>query len=143
MSVISLLQLVVPIAQIKYLDEVLVLLFSVSFWDILQWVKWHLEMQKHLGALHLLCSHSYYLVGLLIRVWALVAQGLVMHCFMVLVVWVLHPWRPLFVFSIDSFRSLFRFGSRLLGVGLMNATYENLYQIIIGKLYMATDLGFF
>ncbi|VGO18261.1 lipopolysaccharide biosynthesis protein [Pontiella sulfatireligans] len=76
-------------------------------------------------------------------VWALVVQGLVMHGTMVLVVWVLHPWRPLFAFSIASFKSLFRFGSRLLCVGMMNATYQNLYQLIIGKLYTATDLGFF
>jgi len=76
-------------------------------------------------------------------VWALVAQGLVMNCTMVLLIWVLHPWRPLFVFSTDSFKSLFGFGSRLLGVGLMNAIFQNLYQLIIGKIYSASELGFF
>ncbi len=76
-------------------------------------------------------------------VWALVAQCLVMNVVMILVIWILHPWRPLFVFSIRSFKTLFGFGSRLLGCSLMTAVFENMYQLIIGKLYSATELGLF
>ncbi len=76
-------------------------------------------------------------------VWALVVQGLVMNGVMVLMLWILHPWRPLFVFNVHSFKTLFGFGSRLLSCSLMTALFENIYQLIIGKLYSATELGFF
>lgn len=76
-------------------------------------------------------------------VWALVAQGLVLNASMAVMLWILHPWRPLFVFSIDSFKELFGFGSRLLGCSLMTAVFENIYRLIIGKVYSATELGFF
>ena len=76
-------------------------------------------------------------------VWSLVALQLVSNLTRVVVIWTVHSWRPLFVFSIASFKSLFSFGSRLLGCSLMNAVFENIYQLIIGRIYTATDLGFF
>ena len=76
-------------------------------------------------------------------VWSLVALGLVMNLVKIVVIWIIHPWRPAFIFSKASFRSLFGFGSRLLGSSLMIAIHENIYQLIIGKIYTATDLGFF
>ena len=76
-------------------------------------------------------------------VWALVALGLGVNFSRVIFVWILHAWRPAFIFSWDSFKSLFGFGSRLLGASLMTAIYENIYQLIIGKMYTASDLGFF
>lgn len=76
-------------------------------------------------------------------VWSLVVQGLVMNGSMAIMLWILHSWRPLFGFSIDSFKELFGFGSRLLVCSLMTAVFENIYRLIIGKVYSATELGFF
>jgi teichuronic acid exporter len=38
---------------------------------------------------------------------------------------------------------MFGFGSRLLASGLLNQIFENIYPLVIGKLFSATDLGFF
>jgi O-antigen/teichoic acid export membrane protein len=38
---------------------------------------------------------------------------------------------------------MFKFGSRLLGSGLLNQVFDNIYLLVIGKLFSATDLGFF
>lgn len=76
-------------------------------------------------------------------VWALVLQGLVMNGVRTAGLWVVHPWRPKFVFSEASFRNLWKFGSNLLFSGLLNAVFENIYLVVIGKIYSPAQLGFY
>ncbi|OWV21579.1 lipopolysaccharide biosynthesis protein [Fibrobacter sp. UWB2] len=52
-------------------------------------------------------------------------------------------WFPSFVFSKESFRSLFGFGSKLLVASIISSIYSNLYNIVIGKQYSASNLGFY
>ena len=42
---------------------------------------------------------------------------------------------------LESFRELFSFGSKLLASGLLDTTYNNIYPIVIGKVFSAGDLG--
>lgn len=76
-------------------------------------------------------------------VWALVIQNLSRTILMNIGFWLQSHWRPKAVFSESSFKELFGFGSKLLLSGLINAVSENLYAIIIGKLYNAKSLGFY
>lgn len=76
-------------------------------------------------------------------VWALVVQNLSKNVLMNIGFWMLSNWRPMPVFSERSFKELFGFGSKLLASALINAVSENLYAIIIGKLYNAKSLGFY
>lgn len=50
---------------------------------------------------------------------------------------------PLKVFSFESFKKLFAFGSKLLASGLLDTIYRNIYTIVIGKKFASTDLGYF
>ena len=88
------------------------------------------------------------LIGLFVAwrgygVWALVAQNLSRTFFMNTALWFFSNWRPQIVFSKSSFQELFGFGSKLLLSGLINTVSENLYAIVIGKLYSAKSLGFY
>jgi O-antigen/teichoic acid export membrane protein len=76
-------------------------------------------------------------------VWALVIQILANNAIRTLMLWIVHPWRPAFLFSTASFRTLFKFGSNLLLSGLSNTIFNNIYLLIIGKLYSATALGYY
>ncbi len=76
-------------------------------------------------------------------VWALVIQGIVMGGVRTVGLWVVHPWRPAFIFSGESFRTLWKFGSNLLFTGLLNTFFDNIYLVIIGKGYSAAALGFY
>lgn len=76
-------------------------------------------------------------------VWSLVVQGLVMNGVRTLGLWVVHSWRPAFVFSGESFRTLWKFGSNLLFSGLLNTFFDNIYLVIIGRVYSVVDLGFY
>lgn len=76
-------------------------------------------------------------------VWALVIQNISKNLMVNVGFWLQSSWRPGRVFSQTAFRELFGFGSKLLLSSLINAISENLYAIIIGKLYNAKSLGFY
>ena len=76
-------------------------------------------------------------------VWALVAQGLFNSAVDTLILWITVRWRPKLMFSSERFRGLFSFGWKLLVSQLIDTVYNNLRQLIIGKLYNADNLAFY
>lgn len=74
-------------------------------------------------------------------VWALVCQQLVNLGINTLLLWIFSKWKPMRTYSWKSFRELFSFGSKLLASGLLDTTYNNIYPIVIGKVFSAGDLG--
>jgi teichuronic acid exporter len=76
-------------------------------------------------------------------VWALVIQSLISNGMNTFFLWFFSKWIPMAIFSKESFSSLFSFGSKLLVAGLLNTIFINIYLIVIGKVYNATDLGFY
>jgi len=76
-------------------------------------------------------------------VWSLVAQSLANSLFQTTFLWVFTTWRPSLVFSFNSLRGMFRFGSRLLASGLLDTVFQNIYIVVIGKIFSPADLGFY
>lgn len=76
-------------------------------------------------------------------VWSLVIQQISSTLFQTIFLWFFNTWRPALVFSLNSLREMFGFGSRVLASGLLNKIFDNIYLVVIGKLFSATDLGFF
>ena len=76
-------------------------------------------------------------------VWSLVAQTLSFAIANTLALNFYVRWYPKTGFSTQSFNYLFSFGSKLLLSGLIDTIYNNLYQIIIGKLFSPGQLGLF
>lgn len=76
-------------------------------------------------------------------VWAIVAQQLVNLGLNTSLLWIFARWRPKAKFSMESFRELFAFGSKLLVSGILDTLYRNIYLIIIGKLFTASKLGYY
>jgi O-antigen/teichoic acid export membrane protein len=76
-------------------------------------------------------------------VWSLVAQQVLSSFFRTILLWLMNKWRPALVFSITSLRSMFGFGSRILASGLIDQIFNNIYLLVIGKLFSSADLGFF
>lgn len=74
-------------------------------------------------------------------VWSLVGQQLTRQLFNTVFLWFFCRWRPLWEFSIQSFKELFGFGSKLLASGLIDTIYKDIYSLIIGRFYSAADLG--
>lgn len=76
-------------------------------------------------------------------VWALVFQSIISQATNTIFLWTYCKWKPLWVFSWDSFHSLFSFGSKLLLSNLLNTFYNNLSSIVIGRFFSAKDLGYY
>lgn len=84
----------------------------------------------------LLAYHGY-------GVWSLVFKMLLSFTITSLLLWILNSWKPKLVFSMKSFKELFSFGYKLLLSGSLNKIYKNIFYVIIGKYFTATDLGYY
>lgn len=76
-------------------------------------------------------------------VWALVAQQLVNVTMSTIILWFTVKWRPQLAFSFSRLKSLFSFGWKLLVSALIDTVYNDIRQLIIGKLYSESDLAFY
>ncbi|PSW62342.1 flippase [Photobacterium kishitanii] len=76
-------------------------------------------------------------------VWALIFQSLSFNVINVVLLNIANPWKPKCGFSKSSFDVLFGFGSKVLAASLIGTFFDNLYKIIIGKLFVSADLGIF
>ena len=76
-------------------------------------------------------------------VWSLVYQSVASTAIRAILLWIITHWRPQNKFSLQSFRYLFGFGSKILLSSLLHTIYVNPTTIIIGKLYSAKDLGYY
>lgn len=76
-------------------------------------------------------------------VWALVGQVLIQSVINLLYLVIRYRWFPTTGFSIDSFKELGSYGSRLLASSLLHTLYTQLTTFIIGKFFSAKTLGFY
>ncbi len=76
-------------------------------------------------------------------VWAIVWYQLTNLAVNVGLLWLFSKWRPKWLYSWRSFRELFGFGSKLALSGIISTIYDNVYLIVIGKVFSASDLGYY
>lgn len=89
------------------------------------------------GAIGILCAYK----GM--GPWALVAQSLASATIATALTLAFVRWMPRLIFSSESFKRLFSYSSKLLGSQLIQTVYTNVYPMIIGKKYAASDVGYF
>ncbi|WP_165253195.1 lipopolysaccharide biosynthesis protein [Adlercreutzia sp. ZJ304] len=74
--------------------------------------------------------------------WALVAQQLIYQLVNCCVLALQVSWRPRLVFSASRAKRFFSFGWKLLASGLLDVGYQSLSDLVIGKQFSATQLGY-
>lgn len=74
-------------------------------------------------------------------VWSLVGQQLSRQLLNTLFLWIYCKWRPMWEFSVQSFKELFGFGSKLLLSGLLDTVFKEIYSLVIGRCYTSAQLG--
>ncbi len=89
------------------------------------------------GGVGIYMAHSGY------GVWSIVWYQLANLTINALLLWILSKWRPKWLYSWKSFRELFGFGSKLAVSGVIDTLYNNIYLIVIGKVFNAADLGYY
>lgn len=76
-------------------------------------------------------------------VWALVAQQIFNTTVDTIILWITVKWRPKKVFSFTRLKKLFSYGWKLLVSSLLDTVYNNVRQLIIGKIYSSSDLAYY
>ena len=76
-------------------------------------------------------------------VWALVAQQLFNVTIDTIVLWITVKWRPRKQFSFQRLKGLYSFGWKLLVSSLLETVYQNIRQLIIGKIYSTESLAYY
>lgn len=75
--------------------------------------------------------------------WALVSSTVAGGVVSVLSGWYWVGWRPKPMFSFSAVRKLFSFGWKYSASWLMSIMYDNIYGMVIGKVYTPTDFAFY
>ena len=76
-------------------------------------------------------------------VWSLVAQLMSASFLNTVLLWIFNKWRPTFEFSFGSIKKLIGFSSRVFLSGLLIQFFRALDNAVIGKIFSASDLGFY
>lgn len=106
-------------------------------------IKVDFKTPTKISIISLLCSGS---VGIALAyagygVWAIAWQFVVNKIVNVILIWFYSSWRPKLVFSKHSLQYMWSFGYKMVLSALLDTLYRNIYQIIIGKVFSAKDLG--
>jgi O-antigen/teichoic acid export membrane protein len=76
-------------------------------------------------------------------VWALVGQYLFNTIIDTIVLWYTVNWRPKWQFSWKRLKVLLGFGSKILAIAVTTTIYEDIRQLLIGKIYTTSDLAYY
>lgn len=76
-------------------------------------------------------------------VWSLAISQALTALMRVILLWSWTNWYPNGYWNRLSFSYLWSYGSKLLLAGLIDTIYQNIYPLIIGKVYSASSLGFY
>lgn len=82
---------------------------------------------------------AYYGLG----VWSLVIQSLTNRSLSTAGLWFLTKWKPSLQISKDSFKEMFSFGSWVLFASIIRKIFDNIYILVIGKVFTTGDLGLY
>lgn len=74
-------------------------------------------------------------------VWSLVALQISRAGITALLLWLFSEWKPSLRFSWSSLKEMFAFGGRLQLASIIGIVWNEIYSIIIGKVYTASVLG--
>ncbi len=73
--------------------------------------------------------------------WALVFSGLVSSLIGLIQTWWVVKWLPKAHFSKESFRYLWNYGNKIMGVSFINVLYANIVPVLVGKFSGTRELG--
>ena len=90
-----------------------------------------------IGAAVVGVAMAYYGFG----VWALVTQQIFNATVDTIILWITVKWRPKWMFSWKRLKGLLSYGWKLLASALLDTVYNNLRQLLIGRLYTTADLA--
>lgn len=101
---------------------------------------------KTLTTISVVCKFTTGLLGVAMAfsgygIWSLVVPPILSSIVSIVIMYCVVRWIPKERWSKDSFKYLWGFGSKMLLSYLIGIIYENIYTIVIGKVFSAAQLG--
>lgn len=134
---------------LKTIIYVSALSFIIRGFTSIHFAKLNIDLRfSTLSKIHLVGHFVAGITGVLLAyfgfgIWALVFQGIASSLITGIVVWICSGLKPSIAFSTKSFKRLFSYGGNMLGSGLINVVYGNLYTLVIGKGFSPAAVGFY
>ena len=134
---------------LKTIIYVSALSFIIRGFTSIHFAKLNIDLRfSTLSKIHLVGHFVAGITGVLLAyfgfgIWALVFQGIASSLITGVVVWICSGLKPSIAFSTKSFKRLFSYGGNMLGSGLINVVYGNLYTLVIGKGFSPAAVGFY
>lgn len=76
-------------------------------------------------------------------VWSIVTYNLLLNLLTSLQYWLRSTWRPKFIFDMKKLKYHFNFGYKLSLASLLNSVFDNIYGVVIGKVFSPQTLGYY
>lgn len=76
-------------------------------------------------------------------IWSLVVSSILQSTTVGIQLWFRSDWKPIFKFNKEKFYFHFKYGYKLTLSGILDAFFNNIYVLIIGKYFAAIQVGFF
>jgi len=107
----------------------------------------NLEFKKQ-SVINVVCSIVNGLLAIIMALagygyWALIIPSGIVLFLRGALYWKAQRWFPKLAFSLSSFKEMFSFGFKIMITAIIKAAYANIYSLVIGKKYNATDLGYY
>lgn len=124
------------------------ILFAYSF-NMVQWNQLKKKLDfKTIAIITVICQVVSFIVAIIMAykgfgVWSLVARNLIAVGLASVFFWFIIKWRPIWVFSWDSFKSLFSFGLFMFLSSVVTTISTRIQDLLIGKSFGASDLGYY
>ncbi len=133
----------VPIARVQFLAILFSACALVQYVELSRRLAFKLMTKINLLALLLSSLTSVFLALSGAGVWALVMQQVLFAFLRMLGLWFYGSWQLSFSFRLDILRRFWSFSANMLFVSLLNAFANNLYAMLIGKVYSSAEVGYY
>lgn len=89
------------------------------------------------GCVGIILAYNHY------GVWALVFQSVSYQFVRSIALWRFSTWRPILQFNITFIKDIWGFSMNLLGVFTLASIFQNIYTLMIGRLYNVNEVGYY
>lgn len=129
--------------------RVLILILPLQALNVVQMTIVNKELKfKKIAGYTLVATPIAGIVGIIMAyngygVWALVTQTLLYTSLIVILFWIKSNWKPTFNLKMKPIVELLGFSFKLSVASFLNAIFNNIYAVIVAKLYPKAQFGYF
>ena len=131
------------VARVSFLSIVFLAFGMIQQTRLIKYIQF--TQLARINIISLFCSSVFAVITAFMGwgVWALVIQSLGMAIVKSVLLWIYGRWRPKWIFRVASMTEFFGYRSSLIGTGVLNTIFNNIYPWLIGKGYSTQAVGYY